>query len=136
MNAQTILLSAFTAVCLSSAGCGSSEAVTATSEQNAYARIEGLGDVAADEAAFAEAFVDGAVPESREDYAQHGYQIAGEARIDEDTATVPVKIFGGVYNSSEGDRSSRKASAPTESTQTWTLKRTGDEWKIQDAPLD
>ena len=121
---------------LSCVGCGAPEAAEATLEQNVYAQIEGLGDAAGDQQRFADAFVDGSVPDNREDYAKRGYQIDGEAEIDGETATVPVKIFGGVYSSSESDRRSRKSSAPAETTQTWTLRRTGDEWKIHDAPLE
>lgn len=116
-------------------GCGSTDAVQVTDAQNLYAQVEGLGDAAGQEDSFASAFVSGAAPENRDDYGQRGYQVTGEATIDGETATVPVKIIGGVYSSSEKDRRKNKPSDVPESEQVWTLQKSGDAWKIKDAPL-
>lgn len=115
-------------------GCGSSAPPKATLEQNAFASVEGLGDVAGDPKMFATAFVDGAAPDNHQDYAQRGYEIAGEAEVNGDQLTVPVKIFGGVVATSTADRA-KKASDVGTTTQNWVLQRVGEEWKIKDAPL-
>lgn len=115
-------------------GCGSSAPPKATLEQNAFASVLGLGDIAGDPKMFPTAFVDGTAPENREDYAQRGYEIAGEAEVNGDQLTVPVKIFGGVVATSTADRA-KKASDVGTTTQNWVLQRVGEEWKIKDAPL-
>lgn len=115
-------------------GCGSSAPLKATVEQNAYARVEGLGDMAGDPQMFATAFVEGSAPENHEDYAQRGYQIDGDGEMNGDQMTVPVKIFGGVFATSGSDRS-KKASDIGTTTQNWVLQRVGEDWKIKEAPL-
>lgn len=117
-------------------GCGGSGAgLQATDEQNLYAQIEGLGDAAGSDEMFSSAFVEGATPKNRSDYASRGYQIMEKATIEGDTASVPVKIFGGVYASDAGDRASESATIPEVET-TWTLQKSGDTWKIKEAPLE
>ena len=116
-------------------GCGSSGPAQVTETQIIYATIESLGDAAVDEKMFKSAFVDGAAPDNRKDYGSHGYQVVGEPTVDGDTATVPVKIFGGVYESGARDSSSSKPTEAAESEQVWTIQKSGDEWKIKDAPL-
>ncbi|EMI16001.1 signal peptide-domain containing protein [Rhodopirellula maiorica SM1] len=116
-------------------GCGSSGVVKPTDEQNAFASVEGLGDLAGDDEMFASAFVAGAAPENRKDYGERGYQVNGEPSFDGDTVTVPVKIFGGVHATSSGDGRGGKASSVAETEQVWTLQRTDGQWKIKDAPL-
>ncbi|QDT09719.1 hypothetical protein [Planctomycetes bacterium K23_9] len=116
-------------------GCGSSEALTSTDQQNAYARVTGLGDVASDESAFSEAFVPGSLPENRKDYTKFGYDIGGVATFEGDTAVIPVTIFGGVYDSAQGDRAGRKPSSQSEIHKKWTLQQVDGDWKIKDAPL-
>ena len=116
-------------------GCGGSgDGAKATDEQNLYAQIEGLGDAAGSDQMFSEAFVAGSVPENRSDYASRGYQIMEEATISGDTASVPVKIFGGVFSSEGGDRGRQSAEIPEVET-VWTLTKSDGAWKIQDAPL-
>ncbi|MCC9644259.1 hypothetical protein LOC71_18435 [Rhodopirellula sp. JC740] len=115
-------------------GCGSSAPQKATDEQNAFAAIEGLGDIAGDPKMFATAFVDGSAPDNADEYAQRGYEVAGEGEVNGDQMTVPVKIFGGVFASSSSDRG-KKASDAGNTTQTWTLQRVNEDWKIKDAPL-
>ncbi len=130
-------LAAFPLVCLwllSLTGCGAGPAAESTLEQDAYASILGLGDAAGSEAMFAEAFVPGAAPKNRKDYAACGFEVVGEPQIQADTATLDVKIFGGVH-ASGGSDSSRSTSKAKDSQQTWTLKRVGEEWKIESAPL-
>ncbi|QDS90877.1 hypothetical protein CA51_49540 [Rosistilla oblonga] len=116
-------------------GCGSTDPVQVTDAQNLNAQVEGLGDAAGDEASFAKAFVAGAAPENRKDYGARGFQVVGDATVDGDSATVPVKIFGGVYSTTGKDGGSKKPSDATETEQVWTLQRNGDTWKIKDAPL-
>lgn len=130
-------LFAFTlAICmLTGIGCDSSESLKPTDEQNAFASVAGLGDLAGDEESFANAFVSGSVPENRKDYSERGYEVAGEATFDGDTVTVPVKIFGGVHATGSGEKRNAKASTASETEKTWTLIRVDDKWKIKDAPL-
>ncbi len=116
-------------------GCDAPAAMEATLQQDAYAQIEGLGDAAGDEEMFADAFVAGAAPDNRKDYASRGYQIAEEATVEGNTATVPVKIFGGVAATSDSDRGGSASSSVSETEQVWTLELVGDDWKIKDAPL-
>ncbi|QDV71393.1 hypothetical protein Poly24_51290 [Rosistilla carotiformis] len=116
-------------------GCGSTDPVQVTDAQNLNAQVEGLGDAAGDEESFSKAFVTGAAPENRKDYGARGFQVVGEATVDGDSATVPVKIFGGVYSTSGKDGGRKKPSDATETEQVWTLQRNGDVWKIKDAPL-
>ncbi|TWU20570.1 hypothetical protein Pla52o_44480 [Novipirellula galeiformis] len=116
-------------------GCGGSATVKLTEEQNAFASVEGLGDLAGDDAMFASAFVAGAAPENRKDYGERGYQVAGVPTFDGDSVTVPVKIFGGVYSTSSRDGRRSKASSVTETEQLWTLQRVDGHWKLKDAPL-
>ena len=126
----TLLLSASTWI-----GCGSSGVVKPTDEQNAFASVEGLGDLAGDDQMFASAFVAGAAPKNRKDYGERGYQVSGEPTFDGDSVTVPVKIFGGVHATASGDTRGGKASTVAETEQVWTLQRTDGQWKIKDAPL-
>ena len=125
-----LLLSASTWI-----GCGSSGVVKPTDEQNAFASVEGLGDLAGDDQMFASAFVAGVAPKNRKDYGERGYQVSGEPTFDGDSVTVPVKIFGGVHATSSGDTRGGKASSVAETEQVWTLQRTDGQWKIKDAPL-
>ncbi len=116
-------------------GCGSGEGAQATVEQNVNAQIEGLGDAAGSEEMFSEAFVAGEAPKNRDDYASRGYEVVGDANISGDTATVPVKIFGGVFASQAGDRAKESPTSPEVET-TWTLQKVDGAWKIKDAPLE
>ena len=116
-------------------GCGSSDVVKPTVEQNVFASIEALGDSAGDDEMFATAFVSGTAPENRKDYALHGYQVNGEPTFSGDTVTVPVKIYGGVQDSSSGDNAGKKAGSAGETEMVWTLQRVEDQWKLKDAPL-
>lgn len=116
-------------------GCDAPAAMEASVEQDAYAQIEGLGDAAGDEEMFADAFTAGSVPENRKDYAERGYQIAAEATVEGNTATVPVKIFGGISATSDSDRGGSGSSSISETEQVWTLELVGEDWKIKDAPL-
>ncbi|KLU04039.1 putative signal peptide and transmembrane protein [Rhodopirellula islandica] len=134
MNFQTSILLIPVFALLTVIGCGSSAPPAITLEQDAYACVEGLGDAAGDPKMFATVFVDGAVPENHEDYAQRGYEIAGDGEVNGDQMTVPVKIFGGVFATSGGDRS-KKASDSGNTTQNWVLQRVGEDWKIKEAPL-
>lgn len=127
-------LSLFAFCLVSLTGCGAGPAAESSLEQDAYASIQGLGDAAGSEAMFAEAFVPGAAPKNRKDYAACGFEVVGEPQIQEDTATLNVNVFGGVH-ASGGSDSSRSTSAAKNSQQTWTLKRVGEEWKIETAPL-
>lgn len=127
-------LSLFAFCLVSLTGCGAAPAAQSTLEQDAYASIQGLGDAAGSEAMFAEAFVPGAAPKNRKAYAACGFEVVGEPQIQDDTATLDVKIFGGVH-ASGGSDSSRSTSQAKQSQQTWTLKRVGEEWKIETAPL-
>ncbi|WP_153558579.1 hypothetical protein [Roseimaritima sediminicola] len=115
-------------------GCGGGSAAVSTLEQDAYAQVEGLGDAAGDPAMFEDAFVSGAAPENRDDYAARGFQVVGDPAIDGEVATLQVEIFGGVHETGGGDRAKEgQDTGPVE--QTWTLQRVGDTWKIKDAPL-
>ncbi len=117
-------------------GCGgSSEGLKPTDEQNVYASVEGLGDVAGDEEMFASVFVDGAVPDNRSDYAERGYQVTGEPTYDGDQVTVPVKIFGVMHTTSSKESRGGGSSSVADTQQTWTLERVDDQWKLKDAPL-
>lgn len=116
-------------------GCGSSEGLKPTDEQNVFASVEGLGDIAGDDESFAGAFVSGEAPDNRREYGERGYQVDGEPTYDGDQVTVPVKIFGGVHATSSSESRSSKASSVAETVQTWTLQRVNDQWKIKDAPL-
>lgn len=116
-------------------GCGSGGAAQATVEQNAYAQITGLGDAAGSQEMFADAFVDGAAPKNRKDYASRGFEVTGDATISGDTASVPVKIFGGVFSSDSGDHGKESATIAEVET-TWTLQKSDTGWKIKDAPLE
>ncbi|QDT19661.1 hypothetical protein [Gimesia chilikensis] len=117
-------------------GCGGSDAPQTTVEQDVFAEVTGLGDTYADEKMFQDAFVSGAAPQNREDYGKYAYVIDGEAEIDGDQATVPVKIIGGIVSSQEGDSAAKKkAGEKTETKMTWKLQREGEEWKLKEAPL-
>lgn len=118
-------------------GCGGGEgALQPTEEEEVYANIMGLGDASGDAAMFQTAFVSGAVPENRKDYGKYAYVIDGEAEIDGDQATVPVKVIGGIVSSQEGDSAAKKkAGEKTETKMTWKLQREGKEWKLKEAPL-
>jgi len=135
MNSTYRLTAVAILLTLSFVGCGSSDPAKPTDEQNAFASVEGLGDLAANDEMFAEAFVPGATPANRTDYSQRGYQVNGELTYDGDRVTVPVKIFGGVHDSAASDSRSQKTSSVAETEQVWTLQRVDDQWKIQDAPL-
>lgn len=115
-------------------GCGS-KAIKPTDEQNAFASVEGLGDMAGDDDTFASAFISGAVPDDRIEYGKRGYQVNGDATFDGDQATVPVRIFGGVHATSSRDTRNSRASTVAETEQTWTLQRVDGQWKLKDAPL-
>ncbi|MFI4852857.1 MAG: hypothetical protein ACIAZJ_27405 [Gimesia chilikensis] len=117
-------------------GCGGSDVPQTTVEQDVFAEVVGLGDSCADEKMFQDAFVSGAVPENRKDYGKYAYVIDGEAEIDGDQATVPVKVIGGIVSSQEGDSAAKKkAGEKTETKMTWKLQREGKEWKLKEAPL-
>ncbi|WP_044302338.1 hypothetical protein [Rhodopirellula sallentina] len=128
--ATLLLLTSFTV-----SGCGASGVVKPTDEQNAFASVAGLGDLAADDESFAPAFVAGSVPKNRKDYSERGYEVAGDATFDRDTVTVPVKIFGRVHATTDSERRGGKTSKVSETEQIWTLIRVADKWKIKDAPL-
>ncbi|QDS96467.1 hypothetical protein FF011L_52780 [Roseimaritima multifibrata] len=115
-------------------GCGGGAAAVSTLEQDAYAQVEGLGDAAGDQAMFEEAFVAGAAPKNRSEYASRGYEVVGEPVIEGDNATLKVKIFGGVFETGGSD-SGKGGKDTGEVEQTWTLQRSGEAWKIKDAPL-
>jgi len=135
MKVSLLVLATAVLVMANSSGCGGNGPLKSTVQQNAFAQIEGLGDMAMDETMFANAFMPGSVPPNRQDYAKLGYTVGPDAAIDGDTASVPVMIFGGVFTSQEG---SANASRPTEQVtaeKVWTLQRVGDEWKIKDAPI-
>lgn len=121
-------------MCMTS-GCGSSGNVKPTDEENVFASIEGLGDVAGNNEAFASAFVSGATPENRSDYSKRGYQVTGEPTYEGNQVTVPVKIFGVAHETSASESRGGKASSVAETEQTWTLERVDDQWKLKDAPL-
>jgi len=135
MKVSLLVLAVILVMMTGSIGCGGGAPMKPTVQQNAFAQIEGLGDMAMDEAMFANAFMPGSVPPNRQDYAKLGYTVGSDAAIDGETASVPVTIFGGVFTSQEG---SANASRPTEQVtaeKVWTLQRVGDEWKIKDAPI-
>lgn len=134
MKINNLVVLASSLLLFSTIGCGSA-AVKSTDEQNAFASVEGLGDVAGDEKMFASAFVSGAVPDDRVEYGKRGYQVNGDATFDGDQATVPVKIFGGVHATSSSESRSSRASKVADTEQTWTLQRVDGQWKIKDAPL-
>ncbi|MFG0262812.1 MAG: hypothetical protein ACF788_10520 [Novipirellula sp. JB048] len=135
MKSKSLLVCALAFWVAPLVGCGDAGPVKPSEEQNAFASVEGLGDVASDEAMFADAFVAGAAPENRSDYAQRGYQVSGEPTFEGDNATVPVKIFGGVHTTSSQDGGRSQPSSATETEQVWTLQRVDGQWKIKDAPL-
>ncbi|TWU48204.1 hypothetical protein [Rubripirellula reticaptiva] len=116
-------------------GCGSRDGLSSTNEQDAYARVSGLGDLASDESRFNEAFVAGSVPKDREAYAKYGYDISGVGTFEGETAIIPVTITGGVFDSEKGDREARRPSSSSHSTQRWTLQLVDGDWKLKDAPL-
>jgi hypothetical protein len=121
------------AVALALTGCGGSSKVD-PDVQNVGSQVTGLGDLAGMPEQFALAFVPGAAPKDAAAYGDYGYEVVGPATINGDTATVEVKIFGGVHSPADGD-AAKKASASGEFTKTWTLQKVGEEWKIKDAPL-
>ncbi|WP_372725847.1 hypothetical protein [Novipirellula sp.] len=135
MKLNKLVVAALMLSTLTWIGCGSSGVVKPTDEQNAFASVEGLGDLAGDDAMFASAFVSGAAPKNRKDYGERGYQVNGDPTFDGDTVTVPVKIFGGVHATASGDGRGGKASSVAETEQVWTLQRIDGQWKIKDAPL-
>ncbi|MCM2373577.1 hypothetical protein [Aporhodopirellula aestuarii] len=135
MKTQILMALALALFTLTGIGCDSSGSVKPSDEQNAFASVAGLGDMAGDDESFAKAFVAGSVPKNRKDYSERGYEVAGEATFDGDTATVPVKIFGGVHATSGGEKRGGKPSAVSQTEQIWTLIRVDDKWKIKDAPL-
>lgn len=116
-------------------GCGSSGPIKPTDEQNAFASVEGLGDLTADDQMFAAAFVAGAAPDNRKDYSQRGYQVNGEPTVAGDQLSVPVKIFGVAHATESADSSRSKPSTVAETEQVWTLQRVDGQWKLKDAPL-
>lgn len=121
------------AVALAQTGCGGSAKVD-PDVQNVGSQVTGLGDLAGMPEQFALAFVPGAAPKNPSAYGDYGYEVIGPATINGDTATVEVKIFGGVLSPADGDKAS-KTSSSDEFTKTWTLQKVGEEWKIKDAPL-
>ncbi|MCO8120323.1 hypothetical protein NHH03_01145 [Stieleria sp. TO1_6] len=135
MNSKNFTTTLVVSLLIAVSGCSSYEPQTATLEQDAYARVEGLGDLASDEKMFASAFVPGAEPKNRKDYSARGYQVTGQPSIEGDSASVTVKIFGGVVDSAAGDGHSRASTGIKDSQQTWTLQLVDDNWKIKDAPL-
>ncbi|WP_246113016.1 hypothetical protein [Allorhodopirellula solitaria] len=116
-------------------GCGSSEGIKPTDEQNVFASVEGLGDIAGDEAMFADAFVPGSVPENRREYSERGYQVTGEPTYAGDQVTVPVKIFGVMHATSSSESRAKRGNSVAETQQTWTLEQVDGQWKLKDAPL-
>jgi len=118
---------------LAGVGCGGSSTVDPDTTA-VVAQLAGLGDLAGMPDRFGELFVAGKVPDDPAAYGEFGYEAAGPVEISGDTATVPVRIFGGVLSPAEGDKA-KKQSKATEGTATWTFQRVGDEWKIVDAPL-
>ncbi|SMP66975.1 hypothetical protein SAMN06265222_11073 [Neorhodopirellula lusitana] len=135
MKTKLCLAITMTVLAFTSVGCGSSAPPKPTDEQNAFASVEGLGDMAGDDASFAKAFVAGAVPKNRKDYSERGYEVVGEATFNGDTVTVPVKIFGGVHSTGGNERAGASTSTATETEKVWTLIRIEDKWKLKDAPL-
>lgn len=133
MKINNLVVFASSLLLFATIGCGSS-VVKPTDEQNAFASVEGLGDMAGDDKMFTSAFISGAVPDDRVEYGKRGYQVNGDATFDGDQVTVPVKIFGGVHATSSRDLRS-KASTVAETEQTWTLQRVDGQWKLKDAPL-
>ncbi len=131
------LLGITMALCVcATVGCGgSSEGLKPTDEQDVFASVEGLGDLAGDDEMFASAFVAGAVPDNRKDYSERGYQVTGDPTYDGDQVTVSVKIFGVSHATSDSESRGGKASSIAETQQTWTLQRVDDQWKLKDAPL-
>lgn len=118
------------------AGCGGNTAPPTSVEQNVFAPVVGLGDASGSETMFQAAFVSGAAPENREDYAKFAFVVDGEAEINGDEASVPVKVIGGVTSSQGGDSAAKaKAGDKSETKMTWKLQREGEEWKLKEAPL-
>ena len=118
------------------AGCGGGGVSETTVEQDVYAQVVGLGDSSGNEEKFQAAFVAGAAPKNRKDYGQYVFLVDGDAEINGNEATVPVKIMGGFVSSQEGDSAAKtKPGEKTETKMTWKLQREGEEWKIKEAPL-
>lgn len=114
-------------------GCGGSSAVDPDTSQ-IVSQLAGLGDLAGMPDRFNELFVAGKAPADPARYGDFGYEPAGPVERNGDTATVEVRIFGGVLSPADGDKA-KKQSKSAEQTATWTFQRVGEEWKLVDAPL-
>lgn len=118
-------------------GCGSNVRGELNETEEITAHVLSLGDAAGDEASFQEFFVEGAAPENREEYATSIFEISGEPSVSGNEAEVTVKVTPGAAAGNLGDSAAKQKSgdATGPSEVTWTLKKDGDQWKIQDAPL-
>lgn len=131
---QSVRLLCAGLIMASTAGCGGSASNNADATQ-IVAQLSGLGDLSGMPERFNEVFAPGKAPADPARYGAYGYEAIGPVTVSGDTATVDVRIFGGVLSPAQGDKA-KKASAAKEFTRTWTLQKIGDEWKLADAPLE
>ena len=121
-------------------GCGGSNARGELSEeQKVAAVVMAISDAAGDEETFQNYFVSGKAPNTGEEYSSCVFEVPEDPVISGDEATAKVKLTTGMADSSQSDSPKPKASgAATKETRevTWTLAKSGGEWKIKNAPLN
>lgn len=137
MNFSRVLLSHLpVAFCVLTfaVGCGGgSDAPDSEEPQKVAAVVSGLNDAAGSDETFSSVFVGGQAPEDRDKYYSTSIEIIGIPEVSGDTATAVIKISQG--NAESEGNSDTKATDVSNGEVTWSLKKEGGEWKIQDAPL-
>lgn len=115
-------------------GCGDAPTPGQEEDQQVATVVSGVNDAAGDEETFKSLFVSGNAPEDRSKYFSSAIEVVGTPEVTGDTAKAVVKISQG-SSESEGKNSDPKAKDVGSGEVTWTLKKEGETWKIQDAPL-
>jgi len=116
-------------------GCGGDPVKPGTEEhQQVAAVIAGVNDAAGDEETFQSIFVSGSAPAEQSKYYSAKIEVVGQPQVSGDTATAQVKISQGA-SESEGRGGEPEATKVGSGEVTWTLKKEGDAWKIEKAPL-
>lgn len=113
-------------------GCGDAPAPGSDESQQVAAVVTAINDAAGDEAAFKEMFVGGNAPEDRGKYFSAAIELL-DVSVSGSDATAKVKISQGAAES-EG-RGGTKGEDVSAGEVSWTLKKEGEGWKVQDAPL-
>ena len=129
MRSQCVILF-LASVCM--VGCGEAPMPGSDESQQVAAVVTAINDAAGDEAAFKEMFVGGNAPEERGKYFSASIELL-DVSVSGSDATAKVKISQGAAES-EGKGGTKEEEVGSGEV-SWTLKKEGDGWKVQDAPL-